>query len=376
MIIKLELRGKMFKVDRDVLMNVPGTYFSGMLSSGAWQPNGDGVYVIDRPSEGFDRILECLSTGKLNCSGLNEHEVECVYANLDYFLIPYTREWDYTKVNRIEGLDLMVRLVLNDGRLCGSPSYKSVCIYNMDTSAIERRMDGHTDYICGIIQLKDGRICSCSWDKTIKLWNFENGTCELTLTAHKNKVLCIIQLSDGRLCSGSSDGTIRLWLKDSKACKFIIGTADSTYSLIQLKDSRLCSVNESGQIRLWDLKTGLSDTTINGNSGWIWAIEVADKQSILSCSRDETMALYNPTSGVCEKTSKAHTNMVRDMILLLDGRLCSVSEDGTLKICNMETGVFDLDLHVSGNSLYKVIQSNDGRLVVCDIDNEVFVIGA
>jgi BTB/POZ domain len=63
--IVLELRGKIFTADRDVLMNASGTYFSGMLSSGVWQPNSDGVYVIDRPSEGFDRILECLSTGKL-----------------------------------------------------------------------------------------------------------------------------------------------------------------------------------------------------------------------------------------------------------------------------------------------------------------------
>jgi hypothetical protein len=38
MMIQLELRGKIFIVDRNVLMNVSGTYFYGMLSSGAWQP--------------------------------------------------------------------------------------------------------------------------------------------------------------------------------------------------------------------------------------------------------------------------------------------------------------------------------------------------
>jgi hypothetical protein len=52
--IRLELRGKIFDVDRDILMNVSGTYFSGMLSSGAWQPNSHRVYAIDRPSERFD----------------------------------------------------------------------------------------------------------------------------------------------------------------------------------------------------------------------------------------------------------------------------------------------------------------------------------
>jgi hypothetical protein len=61
--IQLELRGKIFTVDRNILMNVCGTYFYGMVSSGAWQPNHNGIYVIDQPSEGFLRILDCLSTG-------------------------------------------------------------------------------------------------------------------------------------------------------------------------------------------------------------------------------------------------------------------------------------------------------------------------
>jgi BTB/POZ domain len=68
----LSLRGKIFTVTKDSLIKVIGTYFYGMLSSGVWQPNSDGVYVIDRPSEGFDRILDCLSTGKLDCKGLTD----------------------------------------------------------------------------------------------------------------------------------------------------------------------------------------------------------------------------------------------------------------------------------------------------------------
>jgi BTB/POZ domain len=74
--IILSLRGKIFTVAKDSLIKVIGTYFYGMLSSGVWQPNSDGVYTIDRPSEGFDRILECLSTGKLNCEGLTNYEIE------------------------------------------------------------------------------------------------------------------------------------------------------------------------------------------------------------------------------------------------------------------------------------------------------------
>jgi hypothetical protein len=45
MIIRLELRGEVFNVGRDLLMKGTGTYFDGRLSSGAWKPNSDGVYI-------------------------------------------------------------------------------------------------------------------------------------------------------------------------------------------------------------------------------------------------------------------------------------------------------------------------------------------
>jgi hypothetical protein len=35
-LIKLDVNGKIFTVDRNLLIKVPGTYFYGMLSSGAW----------------------------------------------------------------------------------------------------------------------------------------------------------------------------------------------------------------------------------------------------------------------------------------------------------------------------------------------------
>jgi BTB/POZ domain len=82
--IVLSLRGKIFTVTKDSLIKVTGTYFYGMLSSGVWQPNCDGVYTIDRPSEGFDRILDCMETGRLECKGLTDYEIDCVYGNLDY----------------------------------------------------------------------------------------------------------------------------------------------------------------------------------------------------------------------------------------------------------------------------------------------------
>jgi WD40 repeat protein len=237
--IKLELRGKMFTVDRNILLNVKGTYFTGLLSSGVWQPNCDGVYVIDRPSEGFDRILDCLETGKLDCKGLTDYEIDCVYDNLDYFLIPVIRLWDYSKKINLEDIKLLIRLQLKDGRLCGRTENGRICIYNMDTNITEMTLEEHTDIIYAIIQLEDGRICSSSNDGTfIKLWNIESGRCNLTINGHTDVVNCVIQLIDGRLCSGSYDRTIRVWNKDTGVCERTFNTGDYVCSIAQLRNGK------------------------------------------------------------------------------------------------------------------------------------------
>jgi WD40 repeat protein len=269
--IILSLRGKIFTVAKDSLIKVMGTYFYGMLSSGVWQPNSDGVYIIDRPSEGFDRILECLSTGKLNCKGLSDYEIDCVYANLDYFLIPFTREWDYSKVSPIEGLDLNVHLVLQDGKLCcTSTNDYSICIYNMDTNIIESNMKRHTDFVRVIIQLKDGRLCSTSFDKSIKLWNIESGLCNLTINGHTDYVYYVIQLLDGRLCSGSSDKKFKIWDNSSGACQLVINAGHHSNCIVQLRDGRICSGDEVGNIKAWNIATGVHEMTLSGHIGTIY----------------------------------------------------------------------------------------------------------
>jgi WD40 repeat protein len=129
---------------------------------------------------------------------------------LFYFKIPHeSRLWDYSIVfSVVDNLQLVVYLQLQDGilqlqdgRLCGSRSDYSICIFAVDSNVIEKSIEGHTGFVRGIIELQDGRLCSCSDDESIKLWNIEPGQCDLNINRQTNGVFCVIQLLDGRLCS-------------------------------------------------------------------------------------------------------------------------------------------------------------------------------
>jgi BTB/POZ domain len=146
--MKLNLRGQVFDTTKYTLLNADSTFFSILLSSSEWELDGNGEFFIDRSGNGFDRILEYMSTGVLSTEGLNKYDKDCLYSNLEYFKIDHPlRVWDYSIFARIENIKLMIYLQLQDGRLCGSTSDNSICIYNMDTNVIDTSMKGHTNHI-------------------------------------------------------------------------------------------------------------------------------------------------------------------------------------------------------------------------------------
>ena len=45
--IKLDIGGKLFSTSKATLLSVEGTYFYAMLSSGNWQPDEDGSFMLE-----------------------------------------------------------------------------------------------------------------------------------------------------------------------------------------------------------------------------------------------------------------------------------------------------------------------------------------
>ena len=104
-------------------------------------------------------------------------------------------------------------------------------------------------------------------------------------------------------------------------------------------------------------------------------VVIIDETRIWSCSFDKTIRVWNILNGVCEQTLEGHTSIVRDMILLLDRRICSISWDGSLRFWDLETRACELTVQVCTYGLIKVIQLQDGRLVISNQSRVVYIIG-
>ena len=83
---------------------------------------------------------------------------------------------------------------------------------------------------------------------------------------------------------------------------------------------------------------------------------------VCSGSDDGTMKIWNMSSGVCERTLTGHEGCVFALVFLGDGRVCSGSRDGTMKIWNISSGVCERTLTGHGGSVYALVLLGDGRV--------------
>lgn len=160
-------------------------------------------------------------------------------------------------------------------------------------------------------------LASCSEDSTIRIWDYELGDALHTLKGHTRPVLDIDYggpRGGTLLASCSSDLTIKLW-DPSDAYKNIRTLPGHDHSISSIRF----------------IPSGAAGAPLSGNL-------------LVSASRDQTLRIWDVTTGYCLKTLRGHTEWVRCVTPSLDGRfLLSAGNDRVPRLWDAQTG----DLKVS-----------------------------
>jgi len=111
--IKLQVGDKIFTTTKETLCKFPDTYFSAMMSSSNWRPEGD-AYFIDRNPILFSLILEGMRMGRLDLTELNEDQKKLMDQELDYFLLSdafYPFNWSKERIGESLKVDAEKRII-------------------------------------------------------------------------------------------------------------------------------------------------------------------------------------------------------------------------------------------------------------------------
>ena len=374
-ILRLNLRGTVFDVPRDLILKYPGSYLDVMISSDRPCTNELGEYFIDRSPYCFETILRCMHEERLLLDGLEDDDLILFEEHLDYLQLPIKHKmcenYHSTSIQAHE-TSVLTLMQMQDGRICSGSADGLIKVWNNRFKVCEAEMRGHRGAITKVIQLIDHQLCSCSRDHTIKLWDPHSYACLRTLEGHTSAVKTVIQLGDYRLCSASNDKLIFIWEPEGGLQHVLDGHKGAVQQLLDASGGTIVSSSADKTLRVWSLDSLSSHRSVSMRERAV-SIHLTSSNRVLALLFDASMVVVNLSTGEIISILSNHSGWIHCALLLSDGTFCSAGFSGKINIWDLKYNTKKLTLSGHETEIRAICELGDGRLVSGSEDGTIRV---
>ncbi|MEW6496721.1 MAG: serine/threonine-protein kinase, partial [Cyanobacteriota bacterium] len=180
----------------------------------------------------------------------------------------------------------------------------------------------------------------------------------------------ILLLGLGIYWSWSIQG--QLWAETSTQEKqllasTLLGHSGAVRSIAITPDNQtLISGSEDNTIKIWQLSTGKLVRTLTGHTNWISSLAISpDGQTLVSGSGDNTIKIWQLQTGQLIRTLTGHSYDVNSLAMTPDGQtLVSGSGDNTIKIWQLQTGQLIRTLTKHSYGVNSLAMTPDGQTII------------
>jgi WD40 repeat protein len=138
--------------------------------------------------------------------------------------------------------------------------------------------------------------------------------------------------------------------------------------------ARLASASWDNTVKIWDASSGACLQTLKGHSSYVNSVAFShDSARLASASYDSTVKIWDASSSACLQTLEGHSSYVNSVAFSHDSaRLASASDDNTVKIWDASSGACLQTLEGHSSYVNSVAFSHDSaRLASASDDNTV-----
>ncbi|MCJ1349647.1 hypothetical protein MMC31_007888, partial [Peltigera leucophlebia] len=136
----------------------------------------------------------------------------------------------------------------------------------------------------------------------------------------------------------------------------------------------VASASLDDTVRLWDSSTGVAMQTLEGHLDRVSAVVFSpDGKLVASSSDDHTIRLWDLSTGAALQTPKGHSDSVWAVVFSPDGKLvASASCDHTIRLWDSSTGAALQTMEGHSHWVHAVVFSPGGKLIAsASLDNTV-----
>jgi WD40 repeat protein len=232
-----------------------------------------------------------------------------VYSSLIWIFIT-TYSQHSSSVRALEWLD-------KDTLASAGQTEKTIKLWSATTGQTKRTIQTN-EWVFSLTMLNTKIHLAAGLDRDINIYNINDGNLVSSLNGHTGSVYDLVQISADLLASsGGADYTVRIWNLTTNTCKFILtGHTDGVYGLKQITSSILASGSYE-QIKLWDITTGQLIRNLRGHTSLIhYSLDLLNSQTLVSGSQDQTIKLWNWSTGECLSTIKTTGSCIYSLAVI------------------------------------------------------------
>ncbi|CAK9786055.1 unnamed protein product [Cutaneotrichosporon oleaginosum] len=339
-----------------------------------------------------------------------------------------SRNWLHTTPHHTSfaghGTNVVTCVQFDEDKIVSASDDHSINIYDTATGALRKRLDGHEGGVWAL-EYKGDTLVSGSTDRSVRIWDLEGLTQTHTFVGHTSTVRCLqivepvfdeatgeFQPPYPLIITGSRDASLRVWKLPKKGEPAYFGTGDNSqppppdenpFHVHHLEGhgeavralaahGRICvSGSYDKTVRVWDIVKGTCIHELHGHEAkgelssipqltTVYSI-VYDKfrNRCASGSMDNTVKIWDLTSGDCLRTLTGHTSLV-GLLGLSPNRIVSAAADASLRVwdANSYELKHTLSSHAAAITCFqhdetKVVSGSDGTLKLWDIKTGRFI---
>lgn len=227
-----------------------------------------------------------------------------------------------------------------------------------------RVLRGHEGYVFVVRGLADGSLVSGSRDRSIRTWTRDSGgswRCTRVRRGHDASVLSLLPIDGSVIVSGSRDRTVRRWsaTDDADDGGVVLRTlGGAVLSLERYRaDGVVCGTSD-GRITILTGAGGVI-RELTGHTGWVWSLARLPEERLVSGSDDGTVRVWDVERGVCSRAAAPGRGPCHAVTVLRGGEIAAAFADG--HVVRYDGDLAPIGVHHAGEGeLYAIHPTHDG----------------